>query len=223
MIEKLNSSISDEEFDHIFPKREQRISNRHWTPIHISKMASEFLCHKDNLNILDIGSGVGKFCLVAATLHPKCNFWGVDFRANFVNIASKIKRSYAMNNLNFMCRDILGMSIMEYDGAYFFNAFQERIDATAKIDEQSIRSHFQYYKYMEHLFNQFNHMAIGSRIATYHTPSFFIPKNFRLEEEHLNGMLRFYVKFENFNPLHFLNKTKVDSHIIINGTGSAKR
>jgi SAM-dependent methyltransferase len=180
-------------------------------------MASEFLCHSNNLNILDIGSGVGKFCLVGATLNPRCHFFGVDIRKKFVDISNELRIRFAVQNISFVCNDIAQLNMLEYDGIYFFNSFQERIDNTARIDENSKISKIEFVKYMQYLFKQFNQMAVGTRLATYHTANFFIPDNFRLVGEELNGMLKFYVKFQNANDDLSLDLSRTEKHILING------
>jgi len=220
MIEKLrkNRTILDREFDQIFPHKERNISKRHWSPIIVSTMASEFLCHSNHLNILDIGSGVGKFCLVGAVLNPKCHFFGVDIREKFVDISNGLRSQFSVQNISFACKDIRQLNMLEYDGIYFFNSFQEQIDDTARIDKKSKVSKIEFVKHMQHLFNQLNQMAVGTRLVTYHTPEFFIPNNFRLVKEELKGMLKFYVKFQNVDMNLSLDLSRTEEHILVQGS-----
>ena len=44
----------------------QQLDKIHWSPLSIIYSATQFLAHKEEVKILDIGSGSGKFCLAAA-------------------------------------------------------------------------------------------------------------------------------------------------------------
>lgn len=69
----------DEDFDLIYSDKIRNFSKRNWTPIRIINAAVDFLCYKKNLKILDTGSGVSKFCIIAALLDCKNYFYGVDY------------------------------------------------------------------------------------------------------------------------------------------------
>ncbi len=61
---------SDMEFNTLYPPSIQLLSRNHWTPLSIAMKAACFLAGDGNVRILDIGSGVGKFCLAAAWHTP---------------------------------------------------------------------------------------------------------------------------------------------------------
>lgn len=216
IIEKLKLSriISDEEFDLIYPSNIQSLSTRHWTPVGIAKIVSDFLCCNRQLKILDIGSGVGKFCFVAASLHPRCDFYGVEFRENFIRLSNNIKNTYRIKNVHFFNKDILEMDFTRYNGIYFFNSFQERIDDTAIIDQHGELSYGLYKEYTRHLFFQFQSMPAGTRLATYHTADFYVPASYRLIEKSFDNKLKLYIK-SNDHKSSF-REEKVDKHILKN-------
>ncbi len=54
----------DVTFDDLYPEDIQNLSPMHWTPVDIARRASNFLAIP-NARVLDIGSGVGKFCITA--------------------------------------------------------------------------------------------------------------------------------------------------------------
>ena len=62
---------TDKHFNQLYPIAVQVMSERHWTPLHIAMQAASFLGERAGSKILDIGSGVGKFCLAAAVHHPQ--------------------------------------------------------------------------------------------------------------------------------------------------------
>src|SRR5947207_1332759 len=78
---------TDEQFDRLYPVCTQLLSRRHWTPLHIAKMAVNFLAQHKGAKLLDIGSGAGKFCLTGAYLKPDASFYGVEQRENLLQDA----------------------------------------------------------------------------------------------------------------------------------------
>ncbi|OQP65719.1 hypothetical protein A3860_14030 [Niastella vici] len=58
---------SDAQFHNLYPQGIQLLSGQHWTPLHIVQMVVEFLTSEEDVNVLDLGSGVGKFSLAAST------------------------------------------------------------------------------------------------------------------------------------------------------------
>lgn len=214
---KLAKIISDLEFDSIYPKEIQALSERHWTPVRIAKIVTDFLCTDTDLKILDIGSGVGKFCLVGASLKPRCEFYGAEFRERFINLSNSLKDTYRIKNVHFLNSDILEMSFNNFNCIYFYNSFQERIDDTANIDTNSELSFSLYKQYSKHLFFQFQTMPLGTKLATYHTADFFIPGSYKLVEKSTDGNLKLYIKSDEnliFN-LQF-QEDKVNKHIMRN-------
>ena len=57
---------SDAQFNCLYPPSIQKLSGRYWTPLQSTRLAVQFLASDARARILDIGSGVGKFCLSAA-------------------------------------------------------------------------------------------------------------------------------------------------------------
>jgi SAM-dependent methyltransferase len=219
IIEKLKVAkiLSDEEFDLIYPKEIQSLSERHWTPVSIIKIVTDFLCLGQGLKVLDIGSGVGKFCLVGASLKPKCEFYGVEFRKSFVTLSNRLKDTYRIKNVHFLNKDILEMNFNDFDSIYFYNSFQERIDDTASIDNYSEISYELYKEYTKYLFFQFQNMPMGTRLATYHTADFYIPEGYKLVEKSFDNKLKLYIKSnENKNFRLTFQEEKVNKHILRN-------
>ena len=44
------------------------LSENHWTPVEVAVRVSHFLVSSSNTHVLDVGSGCGKFCTIAALL-----------------------------------------------------------------------------------------------------------------------------------------------------------
>lgn len=193
-LKKQKKSMLDNEFDLIYSSEIRALSSRHWTPVDVTKAALEFLCYKENLNIVDVGSGVGKFCIGGAWLKPKCFFYGIDYRESFIDISTKIKNDGQIDNVHFIHNDFSKVDFSSFDGIYFFNSFQEKIDDSAIIDEFSKLSYELYRKYTQDLFLKLNAMPEGTRLVTYHTKHIFIPYTYRIVKKSFDNKLKFYIK-----------------------------
>jgi len=191
---RIHKNISDEKFDAIYPFEIRELSERHWTSVFVAKIASDFFCSSKTVKVLDIGSGVGKFCFVGAALHPTSQFHGIDIRKNFIEISNKIKNTQALSNTAFFQKDVLNTDFIGYDGIYFFNSFQEKIDPTSIIDNQSEISVEMYIAYTTHILNELNKMPAGTKLVTYYSEDFCVPASFTCIETHVDGKLKFYLK-----------------------------
>jgi SAM-dependent methyltransferase len=126
---------SDFQFNSLYPFSIQALAKYHWTPLSIAVKAAKFLAAEDNVRILDIGSGVGKFCLAAANHTPKANYFGVEQRKSLINFANATKRHLQLDNVSFIHGNFTQLDLKKYDHFYFYNAFYENLDGADKIDD----------------------------------------------------------------------------------------
>jgi predicted RNA methylase len=190
-IEQLLSS--DKEFDKLYQKQFQNISTTHWSPLEKIKVALEWLDAKSGDKILDIGSGVGKFC-TAGALSYKGNFTGVEIRKNIFNEARKVKTKLGLENLHFIHSDILEIDFKDFNHFYYFNPFNEQITETGWIDKKLEFSDYQFKEYERYVFNQLELMPGGTKIVTYHSANFNVPPSYQLANLMFNGTLELWVK-----------------------------
>src|SRR6185437_914320 len=61
-----NATLTDSDFDAIYPAPVRRVSASFWTPVSVAVRAADLLVDDPSTRVLDIGSGVGKFCIVGA-------------------------------------------------------------------------------------------------------------------------------------------------------------
>src|SRR5271165_160023 len=92
----------DEAFDSIYPPYIQAISRRFWTPVAVARQAARLLYQAGARRVLDVGSGVGKFVLVAAGAVPEMLFVGVEQRAHLVEVARRAQRQVQQSNVSFV-------------------------------------------------------------------------------------------------------------------------
>lgn len=185
---------TDKHFNQLYPIAVQVMSERHWTPLHIAMQAASFLGERAGSKILDIGSGVGKFCLAAAVHHPQANFFGIEQRAQLVNYALIAKQILNVKNASFTHGNFTQLDLHNYDHFYFFNSFYENLDDDVRIDNAISYSEGLYEYYSLHLYNKLRRMPSGTRIATYHTFWHEIPREYKIVESLENGELNFWIR-----------------------------
>jgi len=184
---------ADSTFDSIYPKKYQEHSARHFTPVHIAVKASKLLVDSKEDKILDIGSGVGKFCCIGSSL-TGAHFYGVEKRKTLTNLSNKIKRTYKIKNAHFINDDFTSLDFKQFNGIYFFNSFHEHFDETCVLDETSKVSLDEYKKYHESLMAKLNECKTGTRLVTYYTFKNKIPSSFRFIDANETKLLKFYIK-----------------------------
>jgi SAM-dependent methyltransferase len=198
MIEHTQESIgnffnSDANFNDLYPLNIRMLASRHWTSINIAKLAVGFLAGKGS-KILDIGSGVGKFCLTGAYYAPNSQFFGVEQRESLVRKAVKAQRTLDLQNISFIHGNFTQLNLKDFDHFYFFNSFYENIDDLDRIDEDLDYSEALYEYYVGYLYNGLQQMPKGTKLVTYHSCRREIPRGYEVVESHQNGDLNFWIK-----------------------------
>src|ERR1022692_3526701 len=112
----LNDSLfkNDAEFEWLYPEHFQLMSQKHWTPLAIARKAAGFLAEPD-AKVLDIGSGVGKFCLAAGYYFPETFFHGVEQRHELIHSVEEAKAYLKSPNVNFIYANITQVNFKEFD------------------------------------------------------------------------------------------------------------
>lgn len=192
---KLNLEITDDDFNSVYPKRIERLSKKHWTPVSVAKLASEYLVSRPGDKILDIGSGAGKFCLVGAA-HTKGQFTGVEQRLQLVKLSRRISHSYNIHNAEFIHANITAINFRDFDACYFYNSFYENIDLANKIDNTINLDVHLYDLYSMYIVNQLASMRTGTRLVTYYGSSNIVPGSYKLQDSLRDGLLQCWLKVE---------------------------
>lgn len=185
---------SDAAFDWLYPERIQGLSKRHWTPLGVAKKAAQFLADEPGKKILDIGSGVGKFCLVGAHFYPEALFYGIEQRQDLCNYATAAKEATQTMNATFMYGNFTQLELDEYDNFYFYNAFYENLDEQDRIDRKIDYSTSLYHYYCRYLYKALLNKPSGTRLVTYHSLEDEIPPGFQLVDASTDFLLKMWVK-----------------------------
>lgn len=188
------SNLTDKEFDSLYPHKIKMLSGTHWSPVDIAKKAIVFL-GAEGKSVLDIGSGSGKFCLIAAA-HSSSKITGVEQRANLIQLSRKLALAYQLENLHFIHDDMINIDFTSYDNFYFFNSFGENINLKDRQDKESEINFDQYHLHIRLIRERFGKSPLGTRIVTYCGDFEEIPESYVLVRSTNNGKLKFWRKRE---------------------------
>ena len=152
-----------------------------WSSVEtINESIKQFSIRKD-AKILDIGSGIGKFCLIGAMLYPKIHFTGIEMSERRVLIANRLKHALRLDNVTFVHADFCDVykDYTKYKYVYFFNPFDmgvhEKIKKEQINDEYDILNTFK-----EKLNTYLSSLSKGSKVYS-NNPQQSYPKEFLIK------------------------------------------
>jgi len=198
VLERLRSHqpVHDVEFDRIFPAEFHSLSSTFFTPTEIAVRAAELLVTDADTRVLDVGSGVGKFCLVGA-LSTDGWFYGVEQRKRLVNLAKSIVDDFEIPRAEFLEGDARRLDWRCFQSFYLFNPFVEHLYKEGDRLDQSIGfSEDAYLAMVRGVQIRLHGLPVGTRVATYHGFGGDMPPGYelRVEEPGYGDYLRLWVK-----------------------------
>jgi SAM-dependent methyltransferase len=192
---QFNASLfgNDAAFDWMYPEHFQLLSLKHWTPLAAARKAAEFLAEPD-ARVLDIGSGIGKFCLAAGYYFPETRFYGVEQRQELIYYAEEAKGYTQLPNVNFIYANITQINFKEFDHFYFYNSFYENIDPDNQIDDTIEISQSLYAYYTQYLYKALDQKPSGTRLVTFHISGEEVPSSYKLAAIYCNSLMKMWIK-----------------------------
>lgn len=183
----------DAAFDTLYPLHIRDLSQMHWTALDVSLEASNFLAAPE-ARVLDIGSGVGKFCIAAGVYHPEATFYGVEQREELFHHAQIAKEQVGVSNVQFIYGNLMDLDYDQYDHFYFYNPFYENIEPKSRID-YTVRTSFElYHQYTLFIYEMLNKKPAGTKLVTFHAPDKQIPASYQLTDNSYSRVLKMWVK-----------------------------
>lgn len=161
--------ISDEAFDALYPDWVQELSEMFWTPVAVALRASKLLVTRPGDRILDIGAGVGKFCLIGAATTGGV-FHGIEQRTELVDLARDLAsaHAWAQDSVEFRHGDMSDEEWSDYQGIYLFNPFFEQTSGPwVQIDNRIQYSRETQKHYIDTALRKLMTARPGTRVATY--------------------------------------------------------
>jgi SAM-dependent methyltransferase len=158
---------SDSAFDGAYDRRIRELSEQHWTPVRVAARAAYLLTKAGATRILDVGSGVGKFCIVGA-LTTQAQFVGVERREHLVAIARQTATRFNAERATFVHAAADTFSFEGFNGIYLYNPFYEQISKLMiQIDEGIERSSDTYRQFVGSTVSKLATLAPPVAILTY--------------------------------------------------------
>ena len=185
---------SESQFHLLYPATLHSLARNHWTPLPVAQKAANFLAAENGIRILDIGSGIGKFCLAAAYYKPKAKFYGIEQRKDLVDYAEAARQVVGLQNVSFIHGNVTKIDFKNYDHFYFYNSFYENLVTAEKIDNSVTYSIELYNQYRSFLYKQLEKKPSGTRVATYHGMDDIMPPDYLEGGNDMNSLLKYWVK-----------------------------
>lgn len=189
-------SFRDFAWDRAYPWGSRVKSATFWTPLAVAERAGEWLSFAGATRILDIGSGVGKFCIVASA-HTGLVTMGVEHRPHLVEIARSVARTKGVHRARFVASTVHDFDPAGFNGFYAFNPFSENLFTGEGCLDLSVElSENRYVRDLAIIERWLERAPLGSALVTYHGLGGRIPGSFDLvrESEMGSGWLRLFIK-----------------------------
>lgn len=171
--------VCDGAFDVVYPSWAQQASARFWTPVRVALDAADLLIQAGATSVLDVGSGVGKFAVVAR-LASGLDMSGVEQRPSLVAAAKYAAERYRAP-VNFICDRIDQVDPHDYDAFYFFNPFGENlVSRDERLNDEVTLSRQRFARDVRLVERWLEEAAVGTAIVTYNGFGGRIPTSYEL-------------------------------------------
>ncbi len=168
-------------FDEYLPLELQPKSCVHFTPIAIARRAARLLAPRAGMRILDVGSGVGKFCIIAAHEVPDATFVGGEQRHHLVHVATRLAERWSVPNATFVHGDVFALDWSEFDGFYLFNPFAEQLFKPWQVIDETVESKPKaFIRQVAVAYHRLANARTGTRVVTHHGFGTPLPPGYEL-------------------------------------------
>lgn len=161
--------MTDAFWDSFLPQNFQTLSPFQWTPISVIERTWNFLSHDGVSSLVDLGSGVGKFCIYLSLLsHHSIDILGLEDREELVNVSESLKKHWEVTKVQFKKENFLNQFPKGHSHYYCFNPLYETMKGTHSIDSNKIKSATQFLKDLQILKQNLLLMKPKSKLITFH-------------------------------------------------------
>lgn len=169
--------MQDLTFDQVFPAVHRPRSYVHWTPVEVARRAAVLLAPTPDRTVLDVGAGVGKLCLVGASV-TGATWYGIERDAEMVRVATAAAaRLHLSARTHFLRGDVRSVDWARFDSFYLFNPFAELLQSGPG---DALTRRERYIATIEFVQDQLARAAVGTRVVTYHGFGGDLPPDFDL-------------------------------------------
>lgn len=118
-----SGALTDDLFDALLTEQSREHSEQFWTCVEAARVACEWLSEFRVERLLDVGSGVGKFCTLASLLLNR-RVWGLERRGSLVFESRRLAQRLDAEVV-FVEGDVCSYSSRGFDAFYLYNPFGE--------------------------------------------------------------------------------------------------
>ena len=189
-------ALTDDEFDSLLSPELAARSAVHFTPVEVARRATTLLAPAAGDRVLDLGAGVGKFCIAAALARPDVTFVGVERRAALVTVARDLAAQLGAGNALLIVGDALTIDWTGYTGFYLFNPFGEHAHhGGLALDDDAVRDPAGFFRSANRMRDRLLAVPPGTAIVTYHGFGKRAPRGFDVSAVSLScGTLERWVR-----------------------------
>ncbi len=133
--------VQDSVFDRVYPPGIQLVSGTFWTPVDVALTTTSWLAAFGAKSVLDVGAGVGKFCIVSSLASDR-TVTGIEQRSHLVEAARAAAAQYDAP-VECIHGTLDSIDASRFDAFYLFNPFgenlshpDEQLDATVELSRQ---------------------------------------------------------------------------------------
>jgi SAM-dependent methyltransferase len=169
----------DAAFDRFLPPAFHFVSRTYWTPLEVAARAARWLTELNVRSVVDIGSGVGKFCIAAALASP-CTFTGIEQRPRLVDTARNLARLFNLEErVKFVTGTFGRVDTPRADCYYLFNPFGENLfEPDDRLSDDANLSHARYLHDIASVEALLASVPVGTYVMTYNGFGGIIPDDY---------------------------------------------
>lgn len=176
--------INDIDFDQIYPPRIRALSDVQWSSIKVARHIADMIGKDSTARFVDIGSGVGKLCILLSLL-TELEIYGIEQREDLFKIAQTVINENHLNKVHLTCDNMLSLDWSQYDIFYLYNPFQEHLCGVFEggLIDRNIDLEGKYFaQYISEVFRQMTWLEPGKRVIIFHGYGGIMPPSMTLLE-----------------------------------------
>lgn len=161
--------MTDECWDSLLPSTLQSLSPFQWTPISVIERTWKYLSSDGVTSVVDLGSGVGKFCIYLSLLFSdSIDIFGFEDREELLSVSEGLKKHWGVSKVQFQKANFLTHFPYGHSHYYCFNPLYETIKGSHSIDLKKNKSAHQFLKDLQTFKQNLFLLKPKSKLITFH-------------------------------------------------------
>ena len=181
----------EKQFLDLLPEYLKDLDDDYWSDFSQIEQSCKWL--KNCSNVLDIGSGVGKFCIIGTQLLSS-NFFGIEKNRQLHSKANVVLSHLSNHRVKFILGDLFELPLSNYDGLYIYNPFVENISLGKKIDNSIAYDEELYHKLHDQLSIRLDLLKSDSLVVNNSLVTDYFSDKFELLDVHSEPSLTLWKK-----------------------------